>query len=218
MADHSMDGQSYAYKRFSLSYLLFILFIKRQVCRIEFDSSGNFIITKNELIQNWSQALKMLVDIDQSLLDSDAQERTLCYRLAHYLSELFLSAEQRGIYIDVEYNRDGNDRKKTPIPDTCTKHWTAPDIIFHERGSADCTEHPYRNDIFYCEVKKNDCLNNNDKQKIILQMKYRHYQFGINLYQLNRSHIELALYEKNCDGQPEIYHYSFNEGKLIIFD
>lgn len=183
---------------------------------MEFDLSGHFMITKNELIQIWSEALNHLVEKDFFLLKNNVQERALCHRLAVYLREYFLFAECQGIYIDVEYNRDGRDRKKTPSPDTCTKHWIEPDIILHERGSADCTNHPYRNDIFYCEVKKNSSQNNRDAKKICEQMKERKYQFGINLYQLNYNHIELALYEKNCEGQPEIYDYSFEKGKLII--
>lgn len=182
---------------------------------MKFDSSGHLIIEKDELLQIWSEALKSLIEIDQALLESDVQERAVCFRLAHYLSQFFLLAEKHRIFVDVEYNRDGEKRKKTPMPDQCTRHWIAPDIILHERGSADDPEDKYRNDIFYCEVKKNDSKNGSDKNRIIEQMCERKYQFGINLYQINKNKIELALRDLNKSSCREIYAYSFEQGKLV---
>jgi hypothetical protein len=59
-----------------------------------------------------------------------------------------LFAEENGLRIDVEYNRDGGGRD---IKQNKSQIKIRPDIILHERGSK---ENNYKNDIIYCEIKK----------------------------------------------------------------
>ena len=88
----------------------------------------------------------------------------------------------------------------------------APDIILHERGSA---KNNYRNDLFYCEIKKNSSgKESHDDKKIKEQMSVRKYQFGINIYKLNSRKVELKLYTNITLDTPQAYYYSFKTKQL----
>jgi len=175
---------------------------------MKFTYDGNFHIEKDEVIQIFSCALKRLVKEDKFLLEADAQERSLVFKLALYLRELLQFAENGGLNIDVEYNRDGKKAIKRPNPnnENDNNNWIAPDIILHERGSA---KNNYKNDILYCEIKKKSKSGKRDAKKIKEQMEHRKYKYGINLYSLNRNNISLDLY-LNYNSEP--IRYKFDSG------
>jgi hypothetical protein len=177
---------------------------------------NNFVITKEELIDEWQMALTKLIDNDLDIMAGRNQnERNIAYRLVIYLREQFLWLEKYEIYIDGEYNRDGDGGSKRPNPQeeySNKNTWIAPDIILHERGSA---KNDYRNDIFYCEIKKNASdEKSDDDKKIEHQMEERKYQFGINIYKLNSKQVELKLYTKETLEKPQRYSYNFTTKQL----
>ncbi|MFX4263570.1 hypothetical protein ACOBQJ_15395 [Pelotomaculum propionicicum] len=177
---------------------------------------NDFVISKVELITEWGIALTKLIDIDLKILGGKNQnERSIAYRLVIYLHERFSWLEKYGIYIDGEYNRDDDGDTKRPNPKenhSDNNTWIAPDIILHERGSA---KNNYRNDIFYCEIKKNSSdEESDDDRKIKEQMKNRKYQFGINIYKLNSKKVELKLYTKETLNSPQRYGYNIKTKQL----
>lgn len=164
---------------------------------MKFTQNNRFFVSHDDVLQLFNHALQKLVITDMILLNVDAQERAIAARLAMYLRDDLLFAENHDIFVDVEYNRDGDDMKR-PAPNS-TGVWIAPDIIIHERKSgAYQGEDKYRNDIVYIEVKKNSKENQADAQKVLEQMKQRKYQYGVDLYRLSAQEIELNLYE--CSG------------------
>ena len=180
---------------------------------MNFNKNGDFIITSEEIIHFFSQALKRLINEDSFLLKSGVQERSIQFKLGVYLRELFSFAECGGLNIDVEYNRDGKSNVKRPNPDCehfSKNKWIAPDIILHERGSADFkSDNKYKNDIIFCEIKKNG---KNNPKRIKEQMKIRKYKYGIDLYLLTPKKISLDLYTQ--DNIQRQYEFNFKTQML----
>ena len=156
---------------------------------MKFDKDGILHICKEEVISAFSQALATLFENDKELFDFDVQERAIAARLAIYLHECFAFIESKGVKIDVEYNRDGADIKRRHSQ--CQDGWIAPDIILHQRGSG---AENYKNDIFYCEIKKNSRSDADDAEKIKEQMRERKYKYGIDLYKIKFEEVSLDLY------------------------
>jgi hypothetical protein len=186
-----------------------------------FNEKNNLIISDEEIIQIFSFALRRFVKDDIHMLKSNVQERALQFRLASYLREYFIFAESGGLNIDVEYNRDGaNDIKKIK-PDNLYREECStfyPDILLHERGSADYDNgEKHKNNIIYCEIKKNGKSGNDDAKRVILQMKERNYQYGINLYSLKENDIRLDLYTVNNIGHIG-YKFDTKSKKLVKND
>lgn len=137
------------------------------------------------MTENWERlkdrlyaAISAVYEYDQNLLDRDVNERTLSFRLAHYLIEIFPEYD-----VDCEYNRHGDDVKRLPrvtTTDTAdTKGKTIfPDIIIHKRGTDD-------NNYALIEIKKEG---NTDTERDIEKLQsltadnlgYR-YTYGIHL-------------------------------------
>lgn len=109
---------------------------------------------ETKMAENWKHlkhslhaAISSVYERDQNLLNRDANERTLSFRLAHYLISSFPEHN-----IDCEYNRHGDDVKRLPRITTTdtgdTKGKTIfPDLIIHERGTDD-------NNYAVIEIKK----------------------------------------------------------------
>jgi hypothetical protein len=183
---------------------------------MQFDEKGNFCISEVEIIQVFSYAFKRIVTEDKHLFESGVQERALQFRLALYLRKQLKFAECRGLFIDVEYNRDGKNNKKRPSPN-CEKSWIAPDIILHERGSADYEgDEKFKNDIIYCEIKKNSKSGNQDATKIKEQMINRKYQFGIDLFSLKPENVLLDLYVLNDNKPVKTACYKYIHEKQML--
>jgi|SRR5882724_60995 len=83
-----------------------------------------------------NRAIDKFVECDKHLLAADANERSMCHRIAVYLEQ-----ETPGYDIDCEYNRDGFDVKRLELAQrhTSTDNDEAvtvfPDIIVHRRGN-----------------------------------------------------------------------------------
>ncbi len=85
-----------------------------------------------EVKKRLENAIHLLYTKDKWLLQVDANERSITFRLGMYLQELF-----EDWHVDCEYNRDGHDAKTIP-----SHLWKSddkecivyPDIIIHKRG------------------------------------------------------------------------------------
>jgi len=83
-----------------------------------------------------ASALDELLGNDAVLLELDANERSIAYRLAMYLQGL-----QPNRHVDCEYNRDGVDPKKIqhlglhPNDEDTQARTAFPDIIIHRRNT-----------------------------------------------------------------------------------
>ena len=103
---------------------------------------------------------------DLHLLENDANERTICARLAMYLQSVF-----PGYDVDVEYNRHGMDPKRIGVNPEGDEELVYPDLVVHHRGNDDCN-------LLIIEVKKssNPETRHRDRAKLegcVKQFKYR---------------------------------------------
>lgn len=125
---------------------------------------------------------------ERPLLDVDANERSISFKLATYIQKHVPSDWN----VDCEYNRDGNEPKHLGISiesihsDDTEGKTVYPDIIVHKRKT--------KENLLIIEIKKSDSNTKNDIKKIqafLNSDKYR-YHFGL----------MLVIYtEKSCIGK-----------------
>ena len=185
---------------------------------MRFDNNHHFHITRRELIKVLSDAFSKMLCYESDLFDAvnQVQERAFMHRFAFWLQYILkdksFDEDKWRLFIDVEYNRDGDDVKKIDNG----KIWTAPDIIFHERKSGALDgENKYRNDVFCCEMKKHGRPRGEDADRVKMFMDEKRYLFGINFYQFACRDARFDLYEKSqaCQG------YQFDEaGNSFVLD
>jgi hypothetical protein len=110
-------------------------------------------------------ALRTLLLHDAFLLEIDANERSIAYRLAMYLQ-----LQLPDFHVDCEYNRDGIDPKKIqhlglyPDDEDTEARTAFPDIIAHKRGTVE--------NYLAIELKKST----NSTQRAIDYAKLRGYK------------------------------------------
>lgn len=138
----------------------------------------------NELIGLWTKAFNWLYDKDIALFETDVQERAIAGRLAIYLQHEFDPHYEKAACIDLEYNREGNGIKR-PHPRT-DDGWIAPDILLHVRKK--------KENIFYCEVKKESDAHNADSVRVKDALVERKYQYGLNLYYVRVDCAKVSIY------------------------
>lgn len=86
-------------------------------------------IDYDRLKQYVDYALEKLYQKDMSLIDRKVSERAIVFRFGLYMHEILQSTEFSVYDIDVEYNRNGNEPKRSPNH----KNGTYPDFIIHKR-------------------------------------------------------------------------------------
>lgn len=109
-------------------------------------------------------AFDALSHYDRRLLEYEANERTICARLAMHLQAVF-----PGYDVDVEYNRYGMDPKTVemnPEPDETRIY---PDLIVHRRGSQE-------SNLLVMEVKK--CTNSEPREYDRTKLEHCVMKFG----------------------------------------
>lgn len=118
------------------------------------------------------EALYLLLKNDNYLITTNINERTISYKLAYYIQNIFPDWN-----VDCEYNRDYDEIKRLPqipvetITNADVKGTTIyPDIIIHLRGTS--------KNLLIIEVKKN--ATNKEKEKDILKIKRIMEHFGYN--------------------------------------
>lgn len=168
----------------------------------------SFELPIEQLIDVLGKTLTMLTKESGSLLaGNNSNERSIVFRLAIYMREQFAEMEKQGIYIDCEYNRQGepgDSKMENPdLPhDTQTNRWIIPDIVLHERGND-------INNIIYLEAKRCGYQTGNDAKKVLQQViGTRKYQYGVYIYKLNQKNIELSFYAKESGETPLIFRYN----------
>ena len=108
-------------------------------------------MTREEATALVNTAIDQLVQNDSALLDLDVTERSLSYRLAHYIA--LSPFVQPPLTVDCEYNRHFGDPKRLNLPprnalDREIRATTVfPDVLVHERN---CD----RNNLIVLELKK----------------------------------------------------------------
>lgn len=131
--------------------------------------------SRNEVLELVNASLEAFIARDIHLLKVNAGERSITHGLAEHLRVLF-----KGWDVDCEYNRDGHDPKKVPLPkrhnpelieNTCVY----PDIIVHIRGS--------KNNLLIIEAKKSSNRDQDaiefDRIKLRSYIKHLGYQVGL---------------------------------------
>lgn len=90
-------------------------------------------ITKTEKLDYLIRtALSLLYKNDKYLIDIHANERCIVFRFGYYFQNLLsMHCEYKEYNLDLEYNRDGEDPKKTPNHEK----GIYPDVILHKRGN-----------------------------------------------------------------------------------
>ncbi len=108
-------------------------------------------MTREEAAALVNSAIDQLVLNDSALLDLDVTERSLSYRLAHYMA--LSEAIRPPLTVDCEYNRHFGDPKRLRLPprnalDREIRATTVfPDILVHERNTN-------ANNLVVLELKK----------------------------------------------------------------
>lgn len=169
---------------------------------MHFDNTGNFQISRDEILQLIGCAFTKTLQRDAVLfgMKNQVQERCLMHRFACELRALLKFAEdfrwegQPVMSLDVEYNRAGEGLK---TPKGVEQDWIAVDILFHERKSA---EKDCRNDILCCEMKKTGEEEGADRRKVLCIMRQYKYQFGIDFFRFSRRPYLFELFEDSTRG------------------
>ena len=165
--------------------------------------------SEKDIIQKFKKAINCLMSEKGKDYLLNAQERAISGRLAVHLANV-LDNYDEGYFVDIEYNR--NSYLKKVLCSQCKdynncnnakcKHWIAPDIIFHQRGSCD--------NYIFCEIKKSD---NSivDKEKVVAAINGLDYKYGIVINKFTKYKVELLLLTKNnTDGTFYIFEFNNN--------
>lgn len=143
-------------------------------------------------------AVKRLYEEDYQLFSYDSKfpiicERTLAFRLGHYLQEKFY-----GYNVDCEYNRHADD------PKCIDGKRIYPDIIIHNRGSDS-------DNLVWIEVKKGNNLKN-----AYLDKRRLKYVTGNSMYRYEYGFF-IALFEDKSKTYIEYYKSGEHRDKYYPF-
>ena len=92
----------------------------------------------NEIKGAIASALERVYNIDFSLIEREAHERSIAFRFGLYFSRIMAQTSfgaDTELTIDLEYNRNQNNVKN--MDGFNPKHGVFPDVIFHHRGFND---------------------------------------------------------------------------------
>lgn len=151
------------------------------------------IFCKKQVLFAFSYAFGQLLTVDRALFEHNATERTIAARLAMYLRQHYFQYETSAIggknyFVDVEYNKAGHKLKN---PKGTYRSWTAPDIIFHNRGYSNENDN-----IFCCELKKDSESGRYDSIKVKRLINAYDYLYGFDIFKIKQDKIWFDLYEK----------------------
>jgi hypothetical protein len=154
-----------------------------------------------ELKMMITQALNHLYRNDMSLITRKAHERSIAFKFGQYFSkliELSSFSQLKDIHLDMEYNRDINNPKKTPkFP-----NGIVPDLLLHKREQ-------YDKDFLVIEFKTY-WNSNNEKSRTIVENKLKEltspdnqYKFQLGVLICFNENLEKALVEYYAFGMKE---------------
>lgn len=160
-------------------------------------------LSEAEIIKKVKNALVAFFQSDGSLLNVNANERSISHKLAEHLQNQF-----QNLHVDCEYNRHGNDIKRLKYirnssvrANSLTAKTVFPDIIVHERGNDE-------NNLLVIEIKKsNSELSHDDDYKKLKAFTGRQFRYEHGLFLLFDAAIKCLSYvryfesgeERNCD-------------------
>lgn len=137
-------------------------------------------------IDTIKQALEKFYKNDSSLLARQGKiEKSISFRIGHYLSEI-IESENGGLFIDCEFERNGDDLKKICINGMPKE--VRPDIICHDRD---------RVNHFIIEIKLGSP--GKDLKKIQNMMKGLNYDFGYVISNMKNERRTVVIYEYELD-------------------
>ena len=115
------------------------------------------------------RAFEALSHHDLQLLQNDANERTICARLATHLQAVFPE-----YHVDVEYNRHGMDPKRVEVDPEQGEELVYPDVIVHRRGGDEAN-------LLVMELKKstNSESRGRDRRKLRCCVEDFNYEFAM---------------------------------------
>ncbi len=159
-------------------------------------------------IDTIKQALEKFYQNDSSLLERQGKiEKSISVRIGHYLSEI-IESENDGLFIDCEFERNGDDLKEICINGMSKK--VRPDIICHDRGCLNC---------FIVEIKLGSP--GKDLKKVPDMMAELGYSFGYVISNMKNKSRTVVIYEYKLnnlelcpDGEKHKYKYDIDNETL----
>ena len=146
-----------------------------------------------DILNLLERSFKKLYHDDSFLINSSANEISICHRLAMYL-ERELPFKYK---VDIEYNRDKSNVKKSTNNKIIYQ-----DIVVHQRNNDN-------NNIIHFEVKKKKIFKK-DIEKVVESINDRNYQYGIVIYKIAVNKLCFRLfYDKLIEKD-----YSFDGTKI----
>ena len=140
----------------------------------------------NELQESIIQALKMLIERDRDLIETQPKEESINHKLAQYLEATLKEKNLLGVCsVDMEYDKYKEDEKKIS-----NGRYIRPDIISHKRKSGN------ENNLIVIEAKKN-YDNRKDREKVIDLVDSQDYQYSVGAaisYFPKREHVKIKFY------------------------
>jgi len=145
-----------------------------------------------EFLENCKFVFNNFLKNDYLLIENKNYEPTVSGRMAMYFRDKFSYLEIKNIFVDVEYNKYEYDEKseyRRKIKGEKNKP-IRPDVIIHERAKQ-------KNNLLYCELKKNASRNGKDKNKVEEQVKDKKYTFGLYINRIKEKEIQFQIFNNN---------------------
>lgn len=140
----------------------------------------------NELQESIIQALKMLIEADIDLIETQPKEESINHKLAQYLEAVLKKKNLLGrCSVDIEYNKYREGEKKGS-----NGHYIRPDIISHKRRSGN------EDNLMVIEAKKN-YDDRDDRKKVrdlVDSQDYRYSVGAVISYFPKREHVKIKFY------------------------
>ncbi len=141
------------------------------------------------LRQKVNSVLEKIYELDHALIQSGGQERSLSFRFGLYFNqEIGSTTWLNGLDIDLEYNKNGMEPKRTPR----RPNGVVPDFILHQRGSNE-------NNVMVIEFK--GWWSNDSKENDVIKLEdFIHqegeYQYGLGFFiEFNKNGADLTEYK-----------------------
>ena len=156
-------------------------------------------IKKVEDIFNY--AFEQLYQKDKELLqDRTLHEDCINHRLAYYI-ERYLEPYDEKYKVDVQFNRNGENKKELPGNIKNESGLVRPDIIVHTRMKK--LENKYQNYIVIEAKKAKDSEEDEDLVKRFIESKEYKYKVGVTINYNKFNPIKATLYYRNSDNEIE---------------
>lgn len=149
----------------------------------------------------FNYAFEQLYQKDKELLqDRTLHEDCINHRLAYYV-EKYLEFYDEKYNVDVQFNRNGENKKELPDNIKNESGCIRPDIIVHTRMKK--LENKYQNYIVIEAKKAKDSEEDKDLVKRFIESKEYKYKVGVTINYNKFNPIKATLYYRNSDNEIE---------------